>query len=68
VYQENATVLKYFGWNPFLLLVRGYRTIFLDHHSPDPALLAIMWVGSAALAVIGYAWFHRLRRSFADII
>jgi lipopolysaccharide transport system permease protein len=68
VYQENATVLKYFGWNPFLLLVRGYRAIFLSHQAPDPAMLAIMWIGSAALAVLGYAWFHRLRRSFADVI
>ncbi|HEY4362545.1 MAG TPA: ABC transporter permease [Bryobacteraceae bacterium] len=68
VYRENPTVLKYFGWNPFLLIVRGYRAIFIYHHAPDPSLLAIMWIGSAALAVLGYAWFHRLRRSFADII
>jgi lipopolysaccharide transport system permease protein len=68
VYLENATLLKYFGWNPFLLLVRGYRSIFLDRHAPDFGMLALMWLGSAALAVIGYAWFHRLRRSFADVI
>ena len=68
VYQENATVLKYFGWNPFLLLVHGYRAIFLDQRAPDAASLAIMWIGSAALAIAAYAWFHRLRRSFADII
>jgi lipopolysaccharide transport system permease protein len=68
VYRENATVQKYFGWNPFLLIVRSYRAIFLDGRSPDPALLAGMWLGSAALAVLSYAWFHRLRRSFADII
>jgi len=68
VYQENATVLKYFGWNPFLLLVHGYRAIFLDGHAPEAGALAVMWIGSAALAVIGYAWFHRLRRTFADVI
>jgi lipopolysaccharide transport system permease protein len=68
VYQENPTILKYFGWNPFLLLVRSYRAIFLNRQPPDPVMLAIMWLGSAALAVLAYAWFHRLRRSFADVI
>jgi hypothetical protein len=30
--------------------------------------LAGLWIVSLAAAVIGYAWFHRLRKSFADVI
>ncbi len=54
--------------NPLYVLVRGYRTIFLENHRPDLAPLAVLWIASAALAICGHAWFHRLRRSFADVI
>ena len=30
--------------------------------------LAALWIGSGIVAVLGHAWFHRLRRSFADVI
>ncbi len=30
--------------------------------------LVALWIGSGALALLGHAWFHRLRRSFADVI
>jgi ABC-type polysaccharide/polyol phosphate export permease len=49
-------------------LVRGYRAIFLESRGPEPFSLAALWIGSTVLAVAGYAWFHRLRRSFADTI
>jgi lipopolysaccharide transport system permease protein len=54
--------------NPIFVLVRGYRAIFLEHHAPSFAPLTALWIGSAAAAVLGYAWFHRLRKSFADVI
>lgn len=54
--------------NPLYVLVRGYRAIFLENHRPDLAPLAALWIASAALAICGHAWFHRLRRSFADVI
>ena len=54
--------------NPLYVLVRGYRSIFLEHHPPDWRPLGILWVGSAAIAILGYLWFRRLRRTFADVI
>ena len=54
--------------NPIFVLVRGYRAIFLEHRPPDFGPLVALWIGSAALAIVGHAWFHRLRRSFADVI
>jgi len=54
--------------NPLFVLVRGYRVVFLEGHAPGMRGLAGLWVVSAAIAVLGYAWFHRLRKSFADVI
>jgi lipopolysaccharide transport system permease protein len=54
--------------NPVFVLVRGYRSIFLEHHAPEALPLAILWCGSAVFAACGYAWFRRLQKSFADVI
>ena len=56
------------AFNPILVLVRGYRAVLLENASPWSAGMAWLWVGSAAVAILGYAWFHRLRKSFADVI
>jgi lipopolysaccharide transport system permease protein len=60
--------MKILSLNPVFVLVRGYRAVFLENRPPDFVSLALLWIASAALAVCGYAWFHRLRRSFADVI
>jgi ABC-type polysaccharide/polyol phosphate export permease len=51
-----------------LVLVRGYRAILLENRAPFSEGLLYLWIGSAAVAILGYAWFHRLRKSFADVI
>jgi lipopolysaccharide transport system permease protein len=69
--ESNAiphAVAQVLAFNPILTLVRGYRAIFLEGHAPGFRPLAILWVGSCALAVLGHAWFHKLRRNFADVI
>jgi len=54
--------------NPIFVLVRGYRAILLENHAPDLAALGILTAGSVLFAAAGYAWFHRLRKSFADVL
>jgi len=68
--EENlpAGALRILSLNPIFVLVRGYRAIFLENRAPDAAPVAVLWIASALIAVLGYAWFHRLRRSFADVI
>jgi lipopolysaccharide transport system permease protein len=68
--EENlpAGALWILSLNPIFVLVRGYRQIFLENHAPHFAPIAALWVASTAVAILGYAWFHRLRRSFADVI
>ncbi len=54
--------------NPMFVLVRGYRAIFLEGHAPLWGSLWKLWIASAAVFILGHAWFYKLRRSFADII
>ena len=64
-YPEAMAILSK---NPIFTLVRLYRTIFLEGHNPALATLAKFWVFSLVTFFGGYAWFYKLRRSFADIV
>lgn len=54
--------------NPLFILVRGYRAVFLDGHAPDLAALGKLWIVAVIVCIFGHAWFHKLRKSFADVI
>ena len=56
------------SFNPIFVLVHGYRTIFLDQRAPDTIPLVGLWIAALLLALLGHAFFHKLRRSFADVI
>jgi lipopolysaccharide transport system permease protein len=62
----SATVLL--SRNPIYILVRGYRAILLDQHSPAFGSLWKLWLLSLAVFILGHAWFYKLRKSFADLI
>jgi lipopolysaccharide transport system permease protein len=66
--QIPETVARILRMNPIYVLVRGYRMVLLEHQPPHLFALGVLWIVSAAAAVCGYAWFHRLRKSFADVI
>lgn len=54
--------------NPFTTLVRSYRNIFLDGVAPDWRGLAYFTGVALIVFVIGYWWFARTRKNFADVI
>jgi ABC-type polysaccharide/polyol phosphate export permease len=54
--------------NPIFMLVRAWRSIFLEGRPPDAMSLAALWILGIAAAAGGYAWFHKLRRGFADVL
>ena len=62
---DGMPILTY---NPIFVLVRGYRAIFLEGHAPEAQPLIALWIAGLVLALLGHAWFHRLRRNFADVI
>ncbi len=63
-----AAMLPVLSNNPIFLLVRAWRTIFLEGHPPDYLAVVILWIVGIASAGAGYAWFHKLRKGFADVL
>jgi ABC-type polysaccharide/polyol phosphate export permease len=60
--------IKILSKNPLFVLVRGYRDIFLEGHAPAWDSVWKLYLVSALVFWLGYAWFHKLRKTFADII
>ncbi|MGD0299041.1 MAG: ABC transporter permease [Bryobacteraceae bacterium] len=54
--------------NPMYVLVRGYRAILLEGHSPELLPLVKLWIIAAIVFFLGHGWFYKLRKSFADVI
>jgi len=54
--------------NPMYVLVRGYRAVLLESHAPEFLPLLKLWLVAVTVCVLGYAWFYKLRKSFADVI
>jgi len=54
--------------NPFTPLVRSYRRVLLEGAPPDWAGLAYMTLLAVAFFLLGYWWFARTRKNFADVI
>ena len=66
--QMPAEAMAILSKNPVFTLVRLYRTIFLEGQSPALHTLVKFWALSLVVFFAGYAWFYKLRRSFADIV
>lgn len=54
--------------NPFTPLVRSYRRALLEGAPPDWAGLAYTAALALAAFLLGYWWFARTRKNFADVI
>ena len=54
--------------NPFTPLVRSYRRVFLEGLAPDWRGLAYFTIVALVVFVVGYWWFARTRKNFADVI
>jgi lipopolysaccharide transport system permease protein len=71
VYPESIVPENYrrlINLNPFTPLVRNYRRVILEGVAPDWTGLAYFLAFAAVLFLIGYWWFARTRRNFADVI
>lgn len=55
-------------FNPIYILVRAYRSIFLEAKAPNWYSLGLLTAASLLVFFAGHAWFHKLRKSFADLI
>ena len=54
--------------NPFSALIRSYRRIIIEGAAPDWSGLAYFGAFALLAFVIGYWWFARSRKNFADVV
>ena len=71
IYPESIVPESYrrlINLNPFTPLVRNYRRVILDGLAPDWLGLAYFLCFAVLTFVVGYWWFARTRKNFADVI
>ncbi len=71
IYPESLVPERYRGivnLNPFTPLIRNYRRIILDGSFPDWRGLAYFVTFAIVSFLLGYWWFARSRKNFADVI
>ncbi len=54
--------------NPIFVLVRGFRDCLLEGSAPAFGPLWKLWLLAVVTFLAGHAFFHRLRKSFPDVI
>jgi len=54
--------------NPLTLIIEQSREIFLWGHAPDFKLLFLYTLVSLVIVIIGFVWFQKSRRGFADVL
>jgi len=54
--------------NPLTLIIEQGREIFLWGNAPNFKLLLIYSLISLGIAIIGFVWFQKSRRGFADVL
>ncbi len=71
VYPETVvgpTIQQFYKSNPFFHFVRAYRGLILDGAVPGLLSFAAMALSGTIPFYLGYAWFRRTQKSFADVL
>ncbi|MDX2034172.1 MAG: ABC transporter permease [Blastocatellia bacterium] len=71
LYPESI-IPEHYRWlvnlNPLAPLIRNYRRIMLEGRAPDWRGLAVTTLFGAACFLLGYWWFERTKKAFADVL
>ena len=70
-YPEEMVPAKFYWlvrFNPIAPLIRSYRRILLDGTAPDWAGLTYTLAFGIVCLLVGYWWFERTKKAFADVI
>ncbi len=70
-YPENIIPQKYkwmVDFNPMAPLIRSYRRILLEGRMPDWQGLGITTIFALICFGLGYWWFERTKKAFADVL
>lgn len=55
-------------FNPLTTVIEQTRDVLFWGKSPDLVILSGYWVASAMIASLGFAWFQKTRKGFADVL
>ena len=55
-------------WNPIAAFIELARGALLFGAWPRPEVLAVLWILGAGVAWLGFFWFQRTRKGFADVL
>jgi lipopolysaccharide transport system permease protein len=70
-YPASALPESYRHWlylNPLTPVIEITRDLLYWGRIPDPVLMSIYWGASASIAWLGFAWFQKTRKGFADVL
>lgn len=54
--------------NPLTTVIEQSRDVLFWGKSPDFAILGIFWGAAVVIAWLGFAWFQKTRKGFADVL
>ncbi|GHU36348.1 transport permease protein [Betaproteobacteria bacterium] len=63
---EDYRALLYF--NPLTLVIEQTREVLCWGNPPDFLVLAAYWLAALLIAWLGFAWFQKARKGFADVL
>lgn len=63
---ENYRIFLYL--NPLVLIIEMTRDILYWGRVPGLAMLTLCWVTGIVIAWLGFAWFQKTRKGFADVL
>lgn len=55
-------------YNPLTPVIEQTRDILFWGKSPDFSMLGVYWLISVTVACMGFAWFQKTRKGFADVL
>jgi hypothetical protein len=70
-YPANALPEAYRHWlylNPLTPAIEQTRNVLYWGSPPDFELLGLYWLGTAVICWLGFAWFQKTRKGFADVL
>ena len=59
---------KFFYINPLTFIIEQSREVLLWGHMPNWTGLGLYFIASVVVAWIGFVWFQKTRRGFADVL
>ena len=63
---EEYRPLLYF--NPLTPVIEQTRAVLYFGESPDFAMLSLYWAASLTISWLGFTWFQKTRKGFADVL